>query len=111
MADSMRCCWSKMSTFSTQCPLCRKALKTYYSLKKHVFERHDSVDEEALIPAFQDQEGKAVQIPKARESLSASAKTGYITWLAGIVERMNATFHPRLPGKFFSVTSVALCYL
>ena len=61
------------------------------------------MDEEALIPAFQDQEGKAGQIPKARESLSANAKTGYIMWLAGIVERMNATFNPRLQRKFFQL--------
>ena len=41
-----------------------------------------------------------VQIPAAKESLNANAKTGYITWLGGIVKRMNATFHPRLPGNF-----------
>ena len=101
VADSMRCdCWSKMSIFTTQCPLCRKVFKTFYSLKKHVRERHDGVDEESLIPAFQDQEGNVVQIPAAKESLNANAKTSYITWIGGIVERMNATFHPRLPGNF-----------
>ena len=92
-----------MSTFSTQCSFCRKEFKTFYSLKKHIRERHDGVDEEVLIPAFQDWEGKPVEIPKARESLFANAKAGYIMWLAGIIESMNATFHPRLPGNFFSI--------
>ena len=55
VADSMRCdCWSKMSIFTTQCPLCRKVFKTFYSLKKHVRERHDGVDEESLITGDYD---------------------------------------------------------
>lgn len=91
----------KMVSYSTLCPLCEKPFKTLYSLKKHVRERHHSIQEDSLIPCFKDEEGKVVAVPKPREAMNAVAKAGYLMWLAGLTERLNGTFHPRLPGRFF----------
>ena len=89
----------KMSTFSVTCPLCDKVFKTY-SLKKHVRERHDGTDEDSLVPVFKDDKGEIFQFTPEK-SLGACHQSGYQTWLAGLTERMNSTFHPRLPGEFF----------
>ena len=70
-----------------------------YSLKKHVRQRHEGIDEDSLIPCFKDQDGKELQ--PAHNSSLRTDKAGYLTWLAGITERVNSTFHPRLPGKDF----------
>lgn len=72
-----------------------------YSLKKHVRERHEGTDEDSLIPCFKDDDGKAIQFPHASSVITD--KAGYLTWLAGITERINSTFHPRLPGNDFNI--------
>lgn len=92
---------SKMSTFSVICPLCDKVFKTLYSLKKHVRQRHEGTDEDSLVPVFKDDKGEEFQF-RPRKSLDACHKRSYQTWLAGLTERMNSTFHPRLPGEFFT---------
>ena len=90
-----------MTSFTTDCPSCEKKFETLYSLKKHVRERHEDTDEDSLKPCFKDDESKAVQVPHASSVITD--KAGYLTWLAGITERINSTFHPRLPGKDFSI--------
>ena len=88
-----------MTSFTTDCPSCEKKFETLYSLKKHVRQRHEGIDEDSLIPCFKDQDGKELQ--PAHASSLRTDKAGYLTWLAGITERVNSTFHPRLPGKDF----------
>lgn len=90
-----------MTSFTTDCPSCAKKFKTLYSLKKHVRQRHEDIDEDSLIPRFKDQDGKELQ--PAHASSLRTDKAGYLTWLAGITERVNSTFHPRLPGKDFII--------
>ena len=90
-----------MTSFTTDCPCCKQKFKTLYSLKKHVRERHEGTDEDSLIPCFKDDDGKAVQFPHASSVITD--KAGYLTWLAGITERINSTFHPRLPGNDFNI--------
>ena len=72
-----------------------------YSPKKHVRQRHEGIDEDSLIPCFKDQDGKELQ--PAHDSSLTTNKAGYLTWLAGITEPVNRTFHPRLPGKDFII--------
>ena len=90
-----------MTSFKTDCLCCKKKIKTLYSLKNHVCIRHDRPDEDLLIPCFKDDDGKAVQFPHASSEITN--KAGYLTWLAGITERINSTFHPRLPGNNFNI--------
>lgn len=90
---------SDMSSYTTKCPGCKKVFKTFYSLKKHVRERHEDISEDTVIPEFFDQEGVLASLPIPREDLDQESKEGYRMWLDGIIERMSSTFHPRLPGK------------
>ena len=91
---------AKMPTFVTECPCCQKVFKTLFSLRKHVRERHEGIDEASLIPAFKDSDGKVTLLPKPREALEGESQAGYRMWLNGLIERINSTFHPRLPGKY-----------
>ena len=79
----------------------KKKFKTLCSLKKHVRERHEDTDEDSLNSCFKADDSKAVQVPRAGSVITD--KPGYLTWLAGITERIKSTFHPRLPGKDFNI--------
>lgn len=87
----------KMSTMLTDCLSCKKAFKSLYSLKKHRRDRHD--DDSPVIPVFKDASGNIVLVPQPRQQLDPIDQAGYKLWVAGLVERINATLHPRLPGK------------
>ena len=63
-------------------------------------ERHEIENE--LSPAFKDQDGKMASVPKPRDRVPQQMLQGYKIWIAGLVERINSTFHPRLPGKHFA---------
>ena len=43
---------------------------------------------------------RKIQLPEPREAMDVVTKAGYLTWLAGLIERLNRTFHPRLPGTY-----------
>ena len=88
-----------MSTFTTECPICKKCFKTVYSVKKHFGEKHKG-EEGTLTPRFKDCKGDITPLPKARSVLDPGSVEGYKMWLARLIERLNTTFHPRLPGKF-----------
>ena len=91
-----------MPTLCTECPCCKKAFKSLYSLNKHLRERHQGVN--ALEnPVFKGAEGNTTLLPKPRENLNEAREEGYRMWLDGLIERMNATLHPRLPGNLFSL--------
>ena len=91
-----------MTSFTTDCPSCeKKRLRHCIRLKKHVRERHEATDEDSLKPCFKYDESKTVQVPHASSVITY--KAGNLTWLAGIIERINSTFHPRLPGKDFNI--------
>ena len=51
------------------------------------------------VPVFKDSKGTEVELPQARETLDAESQRGYKLWLSRLIERLNSTFHPRLPGK------------
>ena len=89
-----------MSVYTVDCLSCKKVFKTLYSLNKHMRERHEIENE--LSPAFKDQDGKMASVPKPRDRVPQQMLQGYKTWIAGLVERINSTFHPRLPGKHFA---------
>lgn len=89
-----------MSTFDVDCSICGRRFKSFYSLKKHVREKHQWVNETALVPVFKDSEGVITSLPKPRKLDEGSGTLeGYKLWVNGLIERINSTFHPRLPGK------------
>ena len=89
-----------MSSITTECSSCKKKFKTLYSLKKHATQHHEDVDEDAIIPVFKDSTGNEVELPQGRQSLNRERHAGYKMWLAGLIERLNSSFHPRFPGNF-----------
>ena len=97
-----------MSVYTLDCSACKKVFKTLYSLNKHVRERHEIENE--LLSMFKDQEGKMVSVPKPRDQLPSQMLKDYKIWIGGLVERINSTFHPRLPGEYF-VCAVFTLYM
>jgi len=61
-------------------------------------ERHRG-EEYPLNPAFKDGDGNVMTLPKPRGNLDPEYQEGYRQWIGGLVERINSTFHPRLPGE------------
>lgn len=89
-----------MSTFDVDCSICGQRFKSFYSLKKHVREKHQWVNETALVPVFKDSEGVITSLPKPQKLDEGSGMLeGYKLWVNGLIERINSMFHPRLPGK------------
>ena len=97
-----------MSTFTVECSSCERKFKTLYSLNNHRRDRHEAVIGDFVVPVFKDNEGTEVFLPKPVE-LSKDDHTAYIMWLAGLVERMNSTCHPRLPGNLHVTELVKYC--
>lgn len=72
----------------------KKRLRHCIRLKKHVRESHEDTDEDSLKPCFKYDDSKTVQVPHASSVITH--KAGNLTWLAGVTERINSTFHHRL---------------
>ena len=87
-----------MSTFTVECSSCERKFKTLYSVNNYRRDRHEAAIGDFVVPVFKDNKGTEVFLPKPVE-LSKDDHAAYIMWLAGLVERMNYTFHPRLPGN------------
>ena len=85
-----------MSTMLTDCLSCKKSFKSLYSLTKHRRDRHE--DNSPVILMFKDNSGNTVLLPQPRQELNPIDQAGYKLWVPGLVERINATLHPRLPG-------------
>ena len=98
-----------MSTIQTNCLSCNKPFKSLYSLKKHRRDRHH--DDSTVIPVFKDAFGTIILVPQPRKRLDPNDQTGYKLWLAGLVERINATLHPRFPGKLQRQLSLIRIYI
>jgi len=89
-------------SITAECSSCKKKIKTLYSLKKHTALRHEETDGNPIIAVFKDSTGNVVELPQARNSLDRENHAGYKMWLSGLIERLNSTLHPRLPGKLKS---------
>ena len=87
-----------MSAFTVECSSCERKFKTLYSLNNHRRDRHEApIDDFVEVPVFKDDKGIQISLPKPAELSNDHA--AYTMWLAGLVERINSTFHPRLPGN------------
>ena len=84
-------------SFTIECPSCERKFKTLYSLKKHTRERHET-NEDLIVAVFKNDAGNQVPLPEPVE-VNKEDHASYIMWVSGLTERINATFHPRFPGK------------
>lgn len=85
-----------METYSIDCDYCEKNFKSFWTLSKHQLIKHGKDTRSQL--KFKNKEGKAF-IPPKPKVLDMHELESYKHWLAGITERVNSQFHPRLPGK------------
>lgn len=90
-----------MASFTTPCASCKRKFKTLYSLTKHAATRH-GINDSDIVAVFQNSEG-TVATPPEMKSVPDRDLVGYKMWLAGLVERINSLFHPRLPGEYNSI--------
>ena len=90
-----------MATMLTECSSCKKTFKSLYTLEKHRRDRHQN--DSSVTPIFKDASGSIVLVPEQRGQLDQNDQAGYKLWVAGLVERINATLHPRLPGKLKNI--------
>lgn len=56
-------------------------------------------EEYPLNPAFKDGGGNVMTLPRPQGNLDPKYQEGYRLWIGGLVERINSTFHPHLPGE------------
>lgn len=90
-------------TYSQECCFCSKRFKTLSAVEKHVEVKHsDQDDDSAQRIRFLDNEERVVAIPEIQpmDRTTEDFKEGYIQWLAGLTEQMNASLHPCLRGWY-----------
>lgn len=88
------------STYIIDCAFCPKKFKSFSTLKKHFIIKHPGNEWEGITPIFKDANNSAIaSLPEAKELSGKDQFKNYKVWLAGLVERINCAFHPRLPGK------------
>ena len=88
-------------TYTQECGFCLKRFKTLRAVVKHKEIKHP---EEAGSPdhiRFWDNEENIVRVPDitCMDSRSSEYKEGYLPWLAGLTEQINASLHPGLRGQ------------
>ena len=81
-------------TFSQTCCLCTGKFKTVSATQKHA--------ERVLNVLFLDNEENEASVPDIGflNRRSQDFKIGYLSWLAGLTEQINASLNPRLRGKW-----------
>lgn len=87
-------------TYTQECGFCLKRFKTLRAIVKHKETKHP---EEAGSPdgiRFWDNEEQIVRVPniESMDSRSLEYKEGYLPWLAGLTEQINASLNPGLRG-------------
>lgn len=85
-------------TYTQECGFCLKRFKTLHAIVKHKETKHP---EEAGSPdgiRFWDNEEQIVRVPNIEymDSRSLEYKEGYLPWLAGLTEQINASLNPGL---------------
>ena len=90
-------------TYSQKCRYCAKKFPTLTAIKKHLEIKHQKVADSNLEISFWDNEERVVAVPRisSMDRRSKQYKDGYLPWLAGLTEQINASLHPSLRGKYF----------
>ena len=87
--------------FSQKCCLFTGKFKTFSAIQKQAERKHTVEGDRALNVVFLASEENEASVPDIgflnRRSLDF--KIGYLSWLAGLPEQINAPLKPRLRGK------------
>lgn len=100
-------------TYELLCYLCEKKFKTHRALQKHYNNRHteETLDFKKVKFLDSDKDNSVeVGVPLLRllDVASTEYKNGYLLWLAGVAEQINASLHPNFPGMFNDITMISL---
>ena len=89
-------------TFSLKCCLCTGKFKTFSAIQKHAERKHTVEGDRAVNVVFLDNEENEASVPDIGflNRRSQDFKIGYLSWLAGLTEQINASLNPRLRGKW-----------
>ena len=89
-------------TFSLKCCLCTGKFKTFSAIQKHAERKHTVEGDRAVNVVFLDnKENEASMLDIGfLNRRSQDFKIGYLWWLAGLTEQINASLNPRLRGKW-----------
>ena len=87
-------------TYGQECCFCSKRFKTLRAVEKHTDTKHPEKILSIRSIRFWDSQEQSVSIPdfKCMDRRSKDYKEGYLSWLAGLTEQMNASLHPCLRG-------------
>ena len=87
-------------TYTQECCFCLKQFKTPRAVEKHTDTKHPEKILSARSIRFWDNEEQLISIPdfQCMDRRSKEYKEGYLSWLAGLTEQMNASLHPCLQG-------------
>ena len=89
-------------TFSLKFCLCSGKFKTFSAIQKQA-ERKQTVEGDWVLDVvFLDNEENEALVPDIGffNRRSQDFKKGYLSWLAGLTEQINASLNPRLRGKW-----------
>ena len=89
-------------TFSQKCCLCTGKFKTFSATQKHAERKHTVEGDGVVNVLFLDNEENEASLPDIGflNRRSQDFKIGYLSWLAGLTEQINASLNPRLRGKW-----------
>ena len=84
--------------------LLHNLLLTFTAVRKHLLEiKHQKEADSNLEISLWDNEERVIAVPRitSMDKRSRQYKEGYLPWLAGLTEQINASLHPSLRGKYF----------
>ena len=89
-------------TFSQKCCLCTGKIKTFSAIQKHAERKHTVEGDRASNVVFLDNEDNGASAPDIGflNRRSQDFRIGYLPWLAGLTEQINASLNPLLRGKW-----------
>ena len=89
-------------TFSQKCCLCTGKFKTLSATQKHAERKHTVEGDRALNVVFLASEENEASVPHIGflNRRPQDFKIGYLSWLTGLTEQINASLNPRLRGKW-----------
>ena len=90
-------------TFSETCCLCTGKFKTFSAIQKHAERKHTVEGDLALNVVFwTTRRTIEASVPDmgVLNRRSQDFKIGYLSWLAGLTEQINASLNPRVRGKW-----------
>ena len=94
-------------TFSQKCCLCTGKFKTFSAIQKYAERKHTVEGDRALNVDNEENDASVPDIGFLNRR-SQDFKIGYLSWLAGLTEQINASPNPRLLGKWRIYTAQSL---